>query len=139
MDTGPTVIEETSFRLAKRRKFMRNRRASKSDEQEPSRIPTASPENDSDALDAPVRDILRHRMSRTRKAGIEFTNKRGRSPEPAPPSPEPSAVDPEAERMKAISDRFVAHSGQVVDVDKHMCVSPTIQKAFSNKVTDTDK
>jgi hypothetical protein len=123
MDTESIAVEATAFRPAKRRKFTRNRRAPESDEPQASRLNSDSSENDSEALNAPVADILRLRKTKTRRNGIEFSNIRTRSSEPPPASFADQAVaDSEKERLKAISDRFVAHSGQVVDVDRHMFV-----------------
>lgn len=126
MDTESIALEATAFRPAKRRKFTRNRRASESDE---SRLGSDSPDNDSEAVNAHVADILRLRKTKTRRNGIEFSNTRTRSSAPPPSSSTDLAVvDTDTERLKAISDRFVAHSGQVVDVDRHMFVFPSIIK-----------
>lgn len=123
MDTKLTAVKSTAFRPAKRRKFTRNRRAPESDELQPPRLDSDSLDNDSEALIAPVADILRLRKTKTRRNGIEFSNIRTRSSEPPPAScADQAVVDSEKERLKAITDRFVAHSGQVVDVDRHMFV-----------------
>ncbi len=123
MDAKSDAMEATAFRLVKRRKFTRNRRASQSDESEPGRVDTASPDNNSEAVNAHVSDILRLPKNRARKHGIEFSNTRTRSSEP-PQSSDLAIIDNDAEKLKAISDRFVGHSGQVIDVDEHMFVFP---------------
>jgi Hepatocellular carcinoma-associated antigen 59 len=138
MDTESNTVEATAFRPIKRRKFTRNRQASESDELTLDQVGTGSPNNDSAAVHTPASDIVRLRRSRPRKNGIEFTNTRARSSEPPPQSSGRTVVDTETERIKAISDRFVAHSGQVVDVDRHMFVLPSTSSTFSYKVTETN-
>jgi Hepatocellular carcinoma-associated antigen 59 len=138
MDTESNTEEATAFRPAKRRKFTRNRRASESDELIPDPAETGSPNNDPEVVHAPVSDIVRLRKSRPRKNGIEFTNTRARSSEPPPQSADRTVLDADTERIKAISDRFVAHSGQVVDVDRHMFVLLFTRSTFYYKVTETN-
>jgi hypothetical protein len=121
MDAQPDAVEGTFFRPAKRRKFTRNRRASEDDQQETPRDETTSPDNNGDPVNATVSDVLRLQKSKARRNGIVFSNTNTRTSEP-PPSTDLAVVDPDAERMRAISDRFVGHSGQVIDVDKHMFV-----------------
>jgi hypothetical protein len=76
-------------------------------------------------------EIMRLRKPyRGRKAGIEFSTDSSKSrsrmgggdDDPASPGALISQ-DSEAERLRAISNRFTPHSGQKVDVDKHMYVS----------------
>jgi hypothetical protein len=123
MDTEMAVVESTAFRPAKRRKFTRNRRGAESDDLQASRLDTDSPDTDSEEPIAPLADIVRLRKTKMRRNGIEFSNMGTRSSEPPPASSADQAVvDSEKERLKAITDRFVAHSGQVVDVDRHMFV-----------------
>ena len=134
MDTELTSVESTAFRPAKRRKFTRNRRAPESDELQPLRLDSDSLDNDSEALVAPVADILRLRKTKTRRNGIEFSNIRTRSSEPPPvSSADQAVVDSDKERLKAITDRFVAHSGQVVDVDRHMFVLSSIVMMMASR------
>ncbi len=126
MDVEADTAMAAAFRPAKRRKFTRNRRASDSQESESQGVNTASPESNTGAASVHVSDILRLRKNKSRKVGIEFSNTTTRNSEP-PPSSTDLATDGEGgERLKAISDRFVTHSGQIVDVDKHMFVFPPI-------------
>lgn len=122
MDTESVTFGGAAFRPTKRRKFTRTRRVSESDASEPGKDHPTPPENNGDVIDPPISDALRLRRNRLRKPGIEFSTTRPQSSEPPPPSTESAISDPQAESMKAISDRFVAHSGQVIDVDKHMFV-----------------
>lgn len=76
-------------------------------------------------------EIMRLRKPyRGRKAGIEFSTDSSKSRsrmgggdgDPASAGAL-TAQDIEEERLRAISNRFTPHSGQKVDVDKHMYVS----------------
>jgi hypothetical protein len=131
MSTEEAAPEETVFRPAKRRKFARAQRPSEDEELEAGRGDVGSLDNNRDISRPGVVDILRSRKTKGRRYGIEFSNARARSSEPT--STEIAVVDPDAERMKAISDRFVAHSGQVIDVDKHMFVSPSLEMLYRTK------
>lgn len=127
MDTEVMDAEATAFRPIKRRKFTRNIRASETNDSQIRRLDIDSPDDDGlDAIDIPISDILRLRKTKTRRNGIEFSNTRPRNSESPLPSTSTdiTLIDPDTQRMKAISDRFVAHSGQVVDVDRHMFVLP---------------
>lgn len=128
METESVPVEGIAFRPAKRRKFTRNRRLSVTADSDPQPTDTACSDNDIEAVDAPVSEMLRLRKKKLHRNGIEFSNTRTRSAEPPPPAP--ATVDINAERIKAISDRFVAHSGQVVDVDRHMFVFPHPQSTY---------
>jgi hypothetical protein len=129
MDAEPDAAVGTVFRPVKRRKFTRSRRASENSDSEPQRDIAASPDNRGDAADASASGLLRLQKSKARKNGIMFSNTMARTSEP-PPSTDIALIDPEAERFKAVSDRFVAHSGQVVDIDKHMFVLPSPHKTM---------
>ncbi|OJD17805.1 hypothetical protein AJ78_02104 [Emergomyces pasteurianus Ep9510] len=134
--------EEPLFRPVKRRKFLRKRPETTSDESQPPQ-PSPAPEastdrslaeqdraasetnsNEPEEMDAGITDIFRLRKAlKARRGGVEFTA----SPKPASdehdkPQLEVGSVaqDPENMVLRAISDRFVAHTGQRVDVDKHM-------------------
>lgn len=136
MDTELGRLEATAFRPAKRRKYTRNRRASDGDELGSRLVDTAAPDNDPEGVIAPVTNILRLRKHKIRKHGIEFSNTRTLVSEPSPSSTDLAIIDADAERIKAISDRFVAHSGQVVDVDTHMFVFPLAVETTSREVTE---
>lgn len=126
MDEESDAAVETVFRPAKRRKFTRTKGPSEDSDLEVQRELPASPDNPTEAIGAPVSAVLRLHRGRARKNGISFSNIVVRTSEPRAPSTDISLIDPEAERVKAVSDRFVAHSGQVVDVDRHMFVLPSL-------------
>ncbi|OAX81701.1 hypothetical protein ACJ72_03958 [Emergomyces africanus] len=134
--------DEPLFRPVKRRKFLRKRPETASDESQPPQ-PSPAPEastdrssagqdgtvsethpNDSEEMDPGITDIFRLRKAlKPRRGGVEFTA----SPKPASDEHDNSqlevgsvAQDPDNMVIRAISDRFVAHTGQKVDVDKHM-------------------
>lgn len=121
MDIDSVALEAAAFRPAKRRRYTRNRRPSAGAESDSKRPDTVSSDNEEETLNAPVSEILRIRQKKMRKNGVEFSNTRTRSVEPPPSAP--AAVNTDAERIKAISDRFVAHSGHVIDIDRHMFVA----------------
>ena len=130
MDAETDPAMTAAFRPAKRRKFTRNRRASESEEPEPQRVDTASPEPDLGPVSVHVSDVVRLRKNKSRKNGIEFSNTKTRSSEPPLSPTDLATAGDDGERLKAISDRFVTHSGQVVDVDKHMFVFPSIMQVL---------
>ncbi|OJD25312.1 hypothetical protein ACJ73_03318 [Blastomyces percursus] len=134
--------EEPLFRPVKRRKFLRKRPETSPDESQPP-LPSLDPEaacrrslagQDGEASEAHINepkeigtgitDIFRLRKAlKTRRGGVEFTA----SPKLAVDQHGESqlevdsmAQDPEDMVIRGISDRFVAHTGQRVDVDKHM-------------------
>lgn len=133
MDAETDTAITAAFRPAKRRKFTRNRRASDSQESQPQLMETASPEPNSGAASIHVSDILRLRKNKGRKIGIEFSNTRTRSSEPPPSSTNLATDGEDGQILKAISDRFVTHSGQIVDVDKHMFVFLPIMLVWKRK------
>ncbi|PGG96752.1 hypothetical protein GX51_07662, partial [Blastomyces parvus] len=133
--------EEPLFRPVKRRKFLRKRPETSPDESQPPQ-PSPDPEavtrrsptvqdgevseaqpNESEEMGTGVADIFRLRRAlKARRGGVEFTV----SPKPAADEHGESqlevdtmAQDPEDMVIRGISDRFVAHTGQRVDVDKH--------------------
>ena len=133
------MVEEPVFRPSKRRRFLRKRQSGdEQDDDDGSRI--SPPQRAAVQVeDAPedidghhlgdknvsVAELLRLRKShRSRKGGIEFSTT-GAKVEEGSGSTTALAVQNAAEHhLDAIVDRFVPHSGQVVDVDKHMYVVP---------------
>ncbi|GKZ33243.1 hypothetical protein AbraIFM66950_003039 [Aspergillus brasiliensis] len=126
----PEVDPASLFRPGKRRKFQR-RRPEDNDEESPStteeftRVSESStpPSWQEAPCSVPTAEILRsRRLQRARKGGIEF------SATSRPPAGKNSRTavstvaeeDHENERLRAMCDRFTAHTGQTVDVDKHM-------------------
>ncbi|UDD55366.1 hypothetical protein AFCA_002995 [Aspergillus flavus] len=130
MDTNPTSNPETLFRPVKRRKFLRRR---PEDTLEDFRIENRRDDGDSDPT-TPAQsqadndtvhptDLARlRRLHRFRKGGIGFSTtsrQLANNDKQAIVSTEP-AEDLEAQRIQAMCDRFTAHTGQTVDVDRHM-------------------
>ncbi|PYH28743.1 telomere length and silencing 1 family protein [Aspergillus neoniger CBS 115656] len=126
----PEIDPASLFRPGKRRKFQR-RRPEDNDEESPSatedvaRVSESStPPSWQDAPSSvPTAEILRsRRLQRARKGGIEFSA----TSRPLAGKNSQTAVstvaeeDQENERLRAMCDRFTAHTGQTVDVDKHM-------------------
>ncbi|EEH11372.1 conserved hypothetical protein [Histoplasma capsulatum G186AR] len=134
--------EELLFRPVKRRKFLRKRSETSSDQSQP---PQAAPapesstrrsaevhdreasetnSNEPGEMGTGITDIFRLRKAiKSRRGGVEFTA----LPKPVDDGHGESqlqagsvAHDPENVVIRGISDRFVAHTGQRVDVDKHM-------------------
>ncbi|RAL05048.1 telomere length and silencing 1 family protein [Aspergillus ibericus CBS 121593] len=126
----PEIDPATLFRPGKRRKFQRRQPESSGDELQSttedvahnSESPTPSPWQDSPGSIS-ASDILRsRRLHRARKGGIEFSTTSRPSAGDASQTTVSAvaAEDLENERMRAMCDRFTAHTGQTVDVDKHM-------------------
>jgi hypothetical protein len=123
METDSSMMEANLFRHARKRKFVRNRPNVDSDEISSPPVKVTAPNTESPAADGPVTNVLRLRKHwATRKSGIGFSNARTRSSEPETITTDLATIDPDAEILKAITDRFVAHSGQTMDIDKHMFV-----------------
>lgn len=144
------VQETPSFHPAKRRKFIRNRAAEESESPDRTRtteaddglqgpIGSQSPVKSPEAADSRGRgdgeptpamgDILRFRKSHKRRGGIGFSagNRppgRGGGGDGNRPNSELSLAEQDGEegRVLGMENRFVGHTGQSVDVDKHMYV-----------------
>ncbi|KAL6235398.1 hypothetical protein BDW75DRAFT_240219 [Aspergillus navahoensis] len=129
-DCDPTP--EIIFRPVKRRKFQRRRPEDTDGQQE-----TQASHEDLSASQSPLNepeaalaaDALRlRRLYRSRKGGIEFST----TPRPTADQtdrasfPAGTEEDTENERLRAMCDRFTAHTGQTVDVDKHMYGTPSM-------------
>ncbi|KAL2866366.1 telomere length and silencing 1 family protein [Aspergillus lucknowensis] len=125
MDTDVGPDPDVLFRPVKRRKFQR-RRPDDTDSQQETQASNDASETQGlqgGTHSLQTADALRiRRLHRSRKGGIEFsttsrptTEQRDR----ASLSTE-TAEDIEDERLRAMCDRFTAHTGQTVDVDKHM-------------------
>lgn len=135
MHTDVGAAPEPFFRPVKKRKFLR-RRPDRETEDSPDETESANEESaahgfyssDSHALqkagDAsrPTHSIPFRRPHRARRGGIEFS---ASSRQVTDSGHQPAAVEQtsenlEAEKIRAMSDRFTVHTGQTVDVDKHM-------------------
>ncbi|EGE03366.1 hypothetical protein TEQG_02400 [Trichophyton equinum CBS 127.97] len=118
-------VDAPLFNPAKRRKFMRRRADDTRPEDEVEAKASTTTAPDAPASMAPdgvetddigVADVLRLRKNRSRKGGIEFSTSRSSRSDALVPAAETTTDG----RLSGISDRFVGHSGQKVDVDKHM-------------------
>lgn len=133
MDTDVNPNPETLFRPVKRRKFLRRRPEAPQDEpQADSSSPAPSqpqPQDETQASDGVhSTDIARlRRLQRARKGGIEFSATSRQAAEHASKNAlsTASADEIESERIRAMCDRFTGHTGQTVDVDRHMYAQPS--------------
>ncbi|EEA28037.1 hypothetical protein TMatcc_003660 [Talaromyces marneffei ATCC 18224] len=129
-----TEISETpvvSFRPVKRQKFLRKRVDDSDDVPTPEsavtehRTTSEERQNDNRELQdtsnqSEVSNIMRPRkVQRMRRGGIEFSTTSSQAADKNH-SLTLSVEDTEADILKARLDRFTAHTGQKVDVDKHM-------------------
>ncbi|KKK24425.1 hypothetical protein ARAM_001956 [Aspergillus rambellii] len=127
MDTQADPNPEVLFRPVKRRKFLRRRPEEANGQQasQASEEGSAAPRSPQDGGESvqPIDATRLRRLHRSRKGGIEFSttsrllagqgnNKTSLS--------SATAEDLEGDRLLAMCDRFTAHTGQTVDVDKHM-------------------
>ncbi|PYH90678.1 hypothetical protein BO71DRAFT_387179 [Aspergillus ellipticus CBS 707.79] len=127
----PEIDPTALFRPVKRRRFQRRRPEVDGEEgSQPtttgqaghvSGSSTPSWQETSDTF--PASDLLRsRRLHRARKGGIEFsaTARPAASHGGQAATSTMTMEDPDNERMRTMCDRFTAHTGQTVDVDKHM-------------------
>ncbi len=121
--------EPALFRPNKRRKFQWSRTRTEdevADIEVESAAPETSERNGQDANAPAIAEILKMRKAqRNRRHGVEFSNARTNISSEDAVSTSLTTVDPQPDKLRAISDRFVGHTGQVVDVDKHMFVLPS--------------
>ncbi|KAL4785817.1 hepatocellular carcinoma-associated antigen 59-domain-containing protein [Aspergillus varians] len=117
---------EVLFRPVKRRKFQRRRLGDTDGQQE-----TQASDQDvsvfhssrDDSETTQTVDALRlRRLHRSRKGGIEFSTTSRPTADQTDQASLSAATeeDMDSERLRAMCDRFTAHTGQTVDVDKHM-------------------
>ncbi|KAL2833237.1 hepatocellular carcinoma-associated antigen 59-domain-containing protein [Aspergillus cavernicola] len=126
MNTDVEANPEILFRPVKRRKFQR-RRPEDLDSQQETQVSSEdvsapqSPQDDATAVQT-AETLRRRRLQRPRKGGIEFSaSSRSISDQSNLASlSAATAEDMESERLRTMCDRFTAHTGQTVDVDKHM-------------------
>ena len=117
------------FRPAKRRKFQRIRAELDSADNEDAAAARDRP-SDEPAL---VQVLKQRKASRNRRQGIEFSAMKANAETDSAMSNSLTTIEPKAERLRGISDRFVGHTGQVVDVNKHMFVLPKNRDMFRNE------
>lgn len=121
--------QETFFRPIKKRKFLRRRPEHTEETRSPSEdrehnANTPPVESAGEADDGvQTSDVLRlRRQHRARKGGIEFSTTSRKNANDDEHGPTTTAEELEDERIRHMCDRFTAHTGQTVDVDKHMYV-----------------
>ena len=124
------------FRAAKKRKFVRRGREDGGDiNWHTAADPNTSQDGqggDGDGVpgDSKISDILRLRkVNRSRRLGVEFSSTKPTTTEPLGDWNALTMRDNKADELKPISDRFVGHTGQVVDVNQHMFVLLSHQPA----------
>ncbi|PWY69174.1 hypothetical protein BO94DRAFT_527309 [Aspergillus sclerotioniger CBS 115572] len=125
----PVIDPACLFRPGKRRKFQRRRPESTDEEPQLttegaariSESSTPSPWQESSGFISPSEVLRSRRLHRARKGGIEFSATAPSSAGNRQATVSTvAAEDLDSERMRAMCDRFTAHTGQTVDVDKHM-------------------
>lgn len=149
MDTEADPLTEPIFRPVKRRKFARRRPDDNSEdagttdnftgetnEQDRAAKPS-QPLHDDDRNTGTTSVVRLRRGHPARKGGIGFSatsrigKDGGRQTSVAP------VEDQEKERVRAMGDRFTGHTGQAVDVDKHMYGNPPALPEHSCPRSDT--
>lgn len=137
-----TDLAETTeplFRPVKKRKFLRKRPEDdlntelengpsappRQTEQQETAGPSTAPASaliNEDEESTHVSDILRLRKAhKARRGGVEFSaSSRSRTPGNAQSTDMVNMQDQDVEKVRAMADRFTGHTGQKVDVDKHM-------------------
>lgn len=128
------------FHPAKKRKFLRARHTDSEERNteatgdsssqigswppSAARSPGENEEQD-DGDGAPISDIIRLRKSqKSRRAGIGFSANDKSSGGQQSSALVPAEQDVEKHQILGMEDRFTGHTGQKVDVDKHMYVPP---------------
>lgn len=117
------------FRPTKRRKFTRqHKRRDEDDEDSPQADPPAvglESEHNANPETSSVNSIRKlRRQQKSRGGGVQFSNSSSAAMDDVAGSTALVPAGTPADNLKGIADRFVGHSAQVVDVDKHMCVPP---------------
>ncbi|KAL1962204.1 hypothetical protein VTN77DRAFT_9925 [Rasamsonia byssochlamydoides] len=139
METDVGQTPEIHFRPVKRQKFLRKRAESETadlevdntsrspqdpDQQRAVRttnVTSTSQEDDGNSEDEASNIVRLRKPHRVRRGGIEFSaGNKQRTNGDLTTQTETSAEDVEGEIIRAKFDRFTAHTGQKVDVDKHM-------------------
>lgn len=121
MNTETDSTPEPLFRSVKRRKFLRRRPDHEQDVQE--NAPETSNESGREATTEETDDVVRlRRPQRVRKGGIEFSTTARQTTDNGSQAVEAHQETDEGDETSilAMCDRFTVHTGQTVDVDKHM-------------------
>lgn len=124
-------LPEPLFRPVKKRKFLRRRADTDAEDLQLDTPAERSPPNhhSSNANNATQPTGVNHirRTQRTRKGGIEFSASSRHGGNEPQPAIGPSAADLEGDGIQRMCDRFTGHTGQAVDVDKHMYAFLTLR------------
>lgn len=126
MDTELGTAPESLFRPVKRRKFLRRRPDhEREDAQDNAQgVNDENSRNFQDSADNTQQetdDVVRlRRPQRTRKGGIEFSTTSRQTTNNSQSVTPTQTEEAEDDTVLAMCDRFTAHTGQTVDVDKHM-------------------
>ncbi|PKY02915.1 hypothetical protein P168DRAFT_319458 [Aspergillus campestris IBT 28561] len=119
--------QEPFFRPIKKRKFLRRRPEQTQETRSPSEdrehsTNTPPVESAGEADDGvQTSDVVRlRRQHRARKGGIEFSTTSRKTANNGGQGQMTTGEELEDERIRHMGDRFTAHTGQTVDVDKHM-------------------
>lgn len=132
MDAEADPLTEPIFRPVKRRKFARRRPddnsedagttddfAGESNEQDRAALPPRSLLDDDQ--DEGTTSVVRLRRAHpARKGGIGFSATSHLGKDGSRQTGLVPVEDQEKQRVRAMGDRFTGHTGQMVDVDKHM-------------------
>lgn len=149
MDAEADAAPESFFRPVKRRKFMRKRPddrhvsedtsgaheatvANRAQDRRPNETQSTGAEEDEEQTTGVVR--LR-RPHVARKGGIGFSTMSGLGKDDHRQTALAPVEDLENEKVQAMCDRFTGHTGQTVDVDKHMYGSPRTTPHYQSRLT----
>lgn len=130
MHTDVGAAPEPLFKPVKKRKFLRRRPDCETEDSQGETQPTNEESAYSDfpavqhADDStrPTHSIHLRRPHRARRGGLEFSasSRQVTGDGGQPTATEPAAEELDDEKIRVMSDRFTVHTGQTVDVDKHM-------------------
>ncbi|EED23596.1 conserved hypothetical protein [Talaromyces stipitatus ATCC 10500] len=151
MDTEISEVPIVSFRPVKRHKFLRKRLDESDDVSTPDNAATEyrAASEEGQAYNGELQDegnenevlskIMRPRkFQRMRRGGIEFSTSSAQ-PVEKNDSLALTAEPTEADIIKAKLDRFTAHTGQKVDVDKHMMEYIESEMARRQNLTQAER
>jgi len=142
MDTDD-IAPESLFRSAKRRKFVRRRPDDNSEDttagdrvadsnikDDRTSGSQSSPDGDEDTESTGV--VRLRRPHRTRKGGIAFSATSGSGKDDSRQTALGPTRDHEKETVQDMGDRFTGHTGQTVDVDRHMYEDSSMRSTGAN-------
>lgn len=132
MDAEVDVTPESLFRPVKRRKFVRRRPGDHTEDTGPAgesatesseknrRVPEPQSTPNGDEDPEAIGVVRLRRPHHARKGGIGFSATLRLGKDDSRQTALSPAEDRERETVQDMGDRFTAHTGQTVDVDKHM-------------------